>query len=91
MSIGRESAEVDAVCYLAQEVPIRAFGHLLAIPKSENETLRALGVGSPERRRVYFYDPKFMQSRADFIHELVRLRKGESGGAGPDQPGDRGP
>jgi cytochrome P450 len=73
--------EVDAVCYLAQEVPIRAFGHLLAIPKSENETLRALGVGKPRNDVAFtFYDPQFMQSRAEFIHKLVQTRKGESGG-----------
>jgi cytochrome P450 len=73
--------EVDAVCYLAQELPIRAFGHLLAIPKSENETLRALGVGKPRENVAFtFYDPQFMQSRAEFIHKLVQMRKGESGG-----------
>jgi cytochrome P450 len=73
--------EVDAVCYLAQEVPIRAFGHLLAIPKSENETLRALGVGKPKNDVAFtFYDPQFMQSRAEFIQKLVQMRKGESGG-----------
>jgi len=78
--------EVDAVCYLAQEVPIRAFGDLLAIPKAENETLRALGVGRPRRdtrpgeTRIDFYDPNFMQSRAEFIPKLVRMRKGQIGG-----------
>jgi cytochrome P450 len=75
--------EVDAVCYLAQEVPIRAFAHLLAIPKSECETLRALGVGKPRTdapAAFSFYDPQFMQSRAEFIHKLVQMRKGESGG-----------
>ncbi|HZY58861.1 MAG TPA: cytochrome P450, partial [Candidatus Binataceae bacterium] len=73
--------EVDAVCYLAQELPIRAFGDLLAIPKSENETLRALGVGRPRGdNKIDFYDPNFMQSRAEFIHKLVRMRKGERGG-----------
>jgi cytochrome P450 len=73
--------EVDAVCYLAQEMPIRAFADLLAIPKSETETLRALGVGRPRREtRTDFYDPQFMQSRAEYIHKLVRMRKGESGG-----------
>jgi cytochrome P450 len=72
--------EVDAVCFLAQEVPIRAFGHLLAIPKSENETLRALGVGRPSDGRISFYEPKFMQSRADYIAKLVQTRKGQSGG-----------
>ncbi|HEY2105367.1 MAG TPA: cytochrome P450 [Candidatus Binataceae bacterium] len=73
--------EVDAVCYLAQEVPIRAFGHLLAVPKSENETLRALGVGKPKNDGAFtFYDPQFLQSRADFIQKLVQMRKGESGG-----------
>ncbi len=72
---------VDAVCYLAQEVPIRAFGHLLAIPKSENETLRALGVGKPKNDVAFtFYDPQFMQSRAEFIQKLVQMRKGQSGG-----------
>jgi cytochrome P450 len=73
--------EVDAVCYLAQEMPIRAFGHLLAIPKSENETLRALGVGKPKADTKFtFYDPQFMQSRAEFIQKLVQMRKRESGG-----------
>jgi len=73
--------EVDAVAYLAQEVPIRAFGYLLGIPKSENETLRALGVGKPREDGAFtFYDPNFMQSRAEFIHKLVQMRKGESGG-----------
>jgi cytochrome P450 len=74
--------EVDAVCYLAQELPIRAFGHLLAIPKAENETLRALGVGKPreDAASFTFYDPHFMQSRAEFIQKLVQMRKAESGG-----------
>jgi cytochrome P450 len=73
--------EVDAVCYLAQELPIRAFGHLLAIPRSENETLRALGVGKPRENLAFtFYDPHFMQSRAEFIHKLVQMRKRETGG-----------
>ncbi len=74
--------EVDAVCYLAQEMPIRAFGHLLAIPKEENETLRALGVGRKKINTgpVDFYDPAFMQSRAEFIQKLVQMRKAQSGG-----------
>jgi len=73
--------EVEAVCYLAQETPIRAFGHLLAIPTAENETLRALGVGKPKDTTTFtFYDPQFMQSRAEFIQRLVQMRKGESGG-----------
>jgi cytochrome P450 len=73
-------SEVDAVCHLSQEVPIRAFGYLLAIPKEENETLRALGVGRPSDGRLDFYEPKFMQSRADYIASLVQTRKGQTGG-----------
>ena len=72
--------QVDAVCYLAQEVPIRAFGHLLAIPKSDNVTLRALGVGRPREGQGDFYDPKFMESRAEYIAKLVETRKGQTGG-----------
>ncbi len=78
--IGKAKSEVDAVCFLSQEVPIRAFGYLLAIPKNENETLRALGVGRPSDGRISFYEPKFMQSRADYIARLVQTRKGQSGG-----------
>jgi len=73
--------EVDAVCYLAYEVPIRAFGHLLAIPRAENEILRALGGGRPRDDSAFtFYDPHFMQSRAEFIRKLVQMRKGQTGG-----------
>jgi len=72
--------EIDAVRFLSQEVPTRVFGHLLGIPKSDNETIRIIGIGRANDGEFYFYDPKFMQSRADFIRDLVRLRKGQTGG-----------
>ena len=74
--------EVDAVCYLVQEVPDpRVFGHLLAIPKvRERNASRARRRPTQTTARFNFYDPKFMQSRAEFIHKLVQMRKGQSGG-----------
>jgi cytochrome P450 len=72
--------EIDAVRFLSQEVPTRAFGHLLGIPKSDNETIRILGIGRANDGEFYFYDPKFMQSRTEYIRRLVQLRKGQTGG-----------
>jgi cytochrome P450 len=72
--------EIDAVRSLAHEVPTYAFGHLLGIPKAENEIIRVLGVGRANDGEFHFHDPKFMESRADFIRHLVQTRKGQRGG-----------
>ncbi len=72
--------EIDAVRFLAHEVPTYAFGHLLGIPKAENEIIRVLGVGRANDGEFHFHEPKFMESRAGYIHHLVRTRKGQRGG-----------
>jgi cytochrome P450 len=72
--------EIDAVRFMSQEVPTRAFGHLLGIPKAENEIIRVLGIGRADDGEFYFYNPKFMKSREDYIRKLVQERKGPGGG-----------
>ncbi len=56
--------EIDAVRFLSQEVPTRVFGHLLGIPKSDNETIRIIGIGRANDGRILLLRSQVHASRA---------------------------
>ncbi len=67
--------EVDVVSALAVELPVRVFGFLLDIPERDYELVRS--IGAPGKT---LYTEDFLASRHNYITELVKRRRAQSGG-----------